>query len=53
MVDVPGGRLTVAPSTTASLLTGPAVIVAEGETNPAWLVDPVVTNPVVTAPVTA
>jgi diaminopimelate epimerase len=58
VVDVPGGRLTVAPSTTASLLTGPAVIVAEGETNPAWLADPVVTNPVVmnpvgTAPVTA
>jgi len=53
MVDVPGGRLTVAPSTTASLLTGPAVIVAEGETSPAWLADPVVADPVVTAPVTA
>src|SRR6266568_8087959 len=37
IVDVPGGRLTVAPSTTASLLTGPAVIVAEGETSSAWL----------------
>ena len=53
IVDVPGGRLTVAPSTTASLLTGPAVIVAEGETNPAWLADPVVTGPVTRAPVTA
>ena len=57
-VDVPGGRLTVAPSTTASLLTGPAVIVAEGETSSDWLADPVVTDPVVTdaavtAPVTA
>ncbi len=46
VVDVPGGRLTVAPSTTASLLTGPAVIVAEGETSPAWLADPLVTAPV-------
>jgi diaminopimelate epimerase len=48
-VDVPGGRLTVAPSATASLLTGPAVIVAEGETSPAWLSDPVVTATPVTA----
>ncbi|MDR2988368.1 MAG: diaminopimelate epimerase, partial [Nocardiopsaceae bacterium] len=46
VVNVPGGRLTVAPSTTASLLTGPAVIVAEGETNSAWLADPLVTGPV-------
>lgn len=50
-VDVPGGRLAVTPSVTASLLTGPAVIVAEGETNPAWLADPVVANPVVADPV--
>jgi diaminopimelate epimerase len=42
-VDVPGGRLTVVPSTTASLLTGPAVIVAEGETRLSWLPDPLVT----------
>jgi diaminopimelate epimerase len=42
-VDVPGGRLAVAPSATASLLTGPAVIVAEGETCSSWLTDPVVT----------
>jgi diaminopimelate epimerase len=42
-VDVPGGRLTVSPSATASLLRGPAEIVAEGETNPAWLADPLVT----------
>ena len=47
IVDVPGGRLTVAPSATASLLTGPAVIVAEGETSSAWLTDPVVNDPVV------
>jgi diaminopimelate epimerase len=42
-VDVPGGRLTVVPSATASLLTGPAVIVAEGETRLSWLTDPLVT----------
>ena len=42
-VDVPGGRLTVVPSPTASLLTGPAVIVAEGETRLSWLPDPLVT----------
>jgi diaminopimelate epimerase len=44
MVDVPGGRLTVIPSATASLLTGPAEIVAEGETRSSWLADPVVTT---------
>jgi diaminopimelate epimerase len=38
-VDVPGGRLAVVPSTTASLLTGPAVIVAEGEISSSWLAD--------------
>jgi len=43
-VDVPGGRLTVLPSATASLLTGPAEIVAEGETRSSWLADPVVTT---------
>lgn len=43
LVDVRGGRLTVIPSATASLLTGPAEIVAEGETNSSWLTDPVVT----------
>jgi len=43
-VDVPGGRLAVVPAATASLLTGPAVIVAEGETNASWLDDPVVTT---------
>ena len=42
-VDVPGGRLAVVPNATASLLTGPAVIVAEGETFPSWLADPLVT----------
>ncbi len=35
-VDVPGGRLVVTLGAT-SLLTGPAVIVAEGELNEAWL----------------
>ena len=36
-VDVPGGRLTVTPSATASLLAGPAVIVATGELDDGWL----------------
>jgi diaminopimelate epimerase len=36
-VDVPGGRLTVTPSATASQLAGPAVIVAFGELNDGWL----------------
>ncbi len=39
-VQVPGGRLAVTPSVTASLLTGPAVIVAEGELDCAWLSAP-------------
>ena len=41
-VDVPGGRLAVTLNATASLLTGPAVIVAEGETCASWLTDPLV-----------
>jgi diaminopimelate epimerase len=36
-VEVPGGKLTVTPSATASLLTGPAVIVASGELATGWL----------------
>ena len=36
-VDVPGGRLVVTPSATASLLTGPAEIVARGELGASWL----------------
>ena len=36
-VDVPGGRLAVTASATASLLSGPAVIVAAGELDDAWL----------------
>ncbi len=36
-VQVPGGKLIVLPSPTASVLTGPAVIVAEGEADDAWL----------------
>jgi diaminopimelate epimerase len=36
-VDVPGGRLTVTPSATASLLAGPAVIVAAGELDDDWI----------------
>jgi diaminopimelate epimerase len=36
-VDVPGGRLAVTLIGTASLLTGPAVIVGEGELDDAWL----------------
>jgi diaminopimelate epimerase len=36
-VEVPGGTLTVTLTPTTSLLTGPAVMVAEGEINQAWL----------------
>jgi diaminopimelate epimerase len=36
-VAVPGGRLAVTPSATASLLTGPAEIVARGELSASWL----------------
>lgn len=36
-VHVPGGVLRVTPSATASLLTGPAEIVAEGELSDRWL----------------
>jgi diaminopimelate epimerase len=38
-VRVPGGKLTVTPSLKASLLTGPAEIVASGELAERWLVD--------------
>jgi diaminopimelate epimerase len=38
-VCVPGGRLAVLPSGTASLLTGPAEIVAVGELSASWLAD--------------
>jgi diaminopimelate epimerase len=36
-MHVPGGRLAVTPSATASLLTGPADLVAEGELSDDWL----------------
>jgi diaminopimelate epimerase len=36
-VTVPGGQLTVTLDAAASWLTGPAVIVAEGQLDPAWL----------------
>jgi diaminopimelate epimerase len=36
-VRVPGGKLVVTLTGTTSLLTGPAVIVAEGELDEAWL----------------
>jgi diaminopimelate epimerase len=39
IVHAPGGELTVTLSDETSLLTGPAVIVAEGEFNQAWLRD--------------
>jgi diaminopimelate epimerase len=39
IVHVPGGRLTVTPSATASLLAGPAEIVAAGELSASWLAD--------------
>jgi diaminopimelate epimerase len=37
VVDVPGGRLTVAISDGTTVLTGPAVIVAAGELSAEWL----------------
>jgi diaminopimelate epimerase len=37
IVHVPGGTLTVTPSESASLLTGPADIVAAGELSQSWL----------------
>jgi diaminopimelate epimerase len=37
LVRLPGGTLTVTPGATASVLTGPAVIVAEGEVSASWL----------------
>ncbi len=37
IVHVPGGELAVTPSVTASLLTGPAEIVAAGELSASWL----------------
>jgi diaminopimelate epimerase len=36
-IRLPGGTLTVTPGASASVLTGPAVIVAEGEISPGWL----------------
>jgi diaminopimelate epimerase len=45
-VEVPGGTLTVTLTETTSLLTGPAVIVAEGELDQAWLA----AQPVAAAP---
>jgi hypothetical protein len=38
-VRVPGGKLAVTPSARASLLTGPAEIVASGELAEEWLAD--------------
>jgi diaminopimelate epimerase len=40
-VTVPGGTLEVRLTATTSLLTGPAVIVAEGEISRSWLAGPV------------
>jgi diaminopimelate epimerase len=39
-VDVPGGRLSVTASATNSRMTGPAVIIAAGELDDAWLWEP-------------
>jgi diaminopimelate epimerase len=39
-VSVPGGELIVTLEATTSWLTGPAVIVAEGELDPGWLAAP-------------
>jgi diaminopimelate epimerase len=37
LVRVPGGTLRVTPGAAASVLTGPAVVVAEGEISTSWL----------------
>jgi diaminopimelate epimerase len=39
IVDVPGGKLVVTLGETTSLLTGPAVLVADGELDERWLSD--------------
>jgi diaminopimelate epimerase len=39
-VTVPGGRLAVTLEAGCAWLTGPAVIVAEGELDPSWLAEP-------------
>jgi diaminopimelate epimerase len=39
LIAVPGGRLAVTLTGSASLLSGPAVIVAEGELDQAWLAE--------------
>lgn len=36
-VDVPGGRVTVTLGAETARLTGPAVLVADGETRPGWI----------------
>ena len=45
-VQVPGGRLTVTLGEATSLLTGPAVIVAEGEIDESWLAGQAAAAPV-------
>ena len=45
-VQVPGGRLTVTLGGATSLLTGPAVIVAEGEIDESWLAGQAAAAPV-------
>jgi diaminopimelate epimerase len=37
VVDVPGGRVTVAVEGRTSWLSGPAVVVADGDVDPDWL----------------
>jgi len=43
-VRVPGGGLTVTLDAGRAWLTGPAVIVAEGDLDPAWLAGPAPTS---------
>jgi diaminopimelate epimerase len=45
-VQVPGGRLAITLGETTSLLTGPAVIVAEGEIGESWLAGQAAAAPV-------
>jgi diaminopimelate epimerase len=48
-VAVPGGELTVRLAEGRGWLSGPAVIVAEGELDPAWLADAPAGRPALTS----
>ena len=50
LVDLPGGRLQVRLDGQTSFLSGPAVVVAEGDIAESWLAGDTVTAPVVHSP---